>query len=372
MSDTQSIAALRPKIWQKELYQDVMDNLYFMKNGMMGKDSNSIIQIKDELTKEVGDTITYGLTAKLSGDGVDGDNELEGNEEAINAYSDSVAINQKRFGVRLKGILDEQTNAYDMRMDAKEKLSIRLQEFIERQFFLKMGGVRNVLLTDVAGNAVAGSALWSNSPAVIPAADEAAGFGARYLCADFAAGTDSLEATDLLSPALISRARVKAATASPKLIPLRINGKTYYVLFVHPWQAFDLKNNQTFSQAQREAQVRGDENPLFTGALGVWDGVIIHEHDYVPFLDISVAGYSFEGETAGTQAAVDVCRALLCGAQAGAFAKAKNPNGWVEKTFDYSNKTGFATGLIGGIQKITFNSKEYGVIAVDTAVTALV
>ena len=372
MSDTESIAALRPKIWQKELYQDVMDGLYFMKNGMMGTDSNNIIQIKDELTKEVGDTVTFGLTAKLTGAGVDGDNELEGNEEAISAYSDSVAINQKRFGVRLKGILDEQTNAYDMRMDAKNKLTIRLQEFIERQFFLKLGGVRNALLTDVAGLAVAVDCLWSNSPAVIPQADEAAGFGARYLCADYAAGTDSLETTDLITPAIISRARVKAQTASPKLIPLRYEGKNYYVLFIHPYQAFDLKNNQTFAQAQREAQVRGDANPIFTGALGIWDGVIIHECEYVPFLDVSVAGYSFEGDAVGTQCAVDACRALLCGAQAGAFAKAKNPNGWVEKTFDYSNKTGFATGLIGGIQKVSFNSKEYGVIAIDTAITALV
>lgn len=372
IGNTVSIDAMRPEVWQKELYKDVMDNLYFTQNNMMGKDENNIIQIKDELKKEQGDTVTFGLTAKLSGNGVSGDDELEGQEEKINAYSESVIISQKRFGVRLTGLLDEQKNAYDMRKDAKGKLSTRLQEFIERQFFLKLGGVTLVTVTDVAGSVVAADAAWGNTPDLYPQADTAAGYGARYLCADYTNGADSLASTDLLTPALISRARVKAATAAPKILPLRIGGKNHYVMFVHPWQAFDLKNNATFAQAQREAAARGPENPIFSGALGIWDGVIIHEHEYVPFLDISAVGYNFNTAAAGTSYGVDAFRALLCGRQAAGYAQAKNPNGWVEEKFDYKNKTGFATGLIGGIQKIMFNSKEYGVIAVDTAATALV
>ena len=93
--NTVSIDALRPKIWQKELYRDVMDNMYFTKNGMMGTETNNIIQLKDQLKKTKGDTITLPLTAKMSGDGVSGDNELEGNEEKINAYSESILIDEK-------------------------------------------------------------------------------------------------------------------------------------------------------------------------------------------------------------------------------------------------------------------------------------
>lgn len=372
MAQTVSIDAMRPEIWQAELYADVIDNMYFTANGMMGTGANNIIEIKDDLMKKNGDSITFGLTAKLTGSGVSGDDELEGNEEAISAYSESIAIDQKRFAVRLTGRLDEQKNAYDMRMDAKEKLSIRLQEFIERQFFLKLAGVTNTSLTDIAGNVVGTDCAWSNTPDYIPDADTAAGYGNRYLCADYAAGADSLAPTDLLTPALISRVRVKAANASPKIVPLKIGGKNHYILFVHPNQAFDLKNDATYAQAQREAGSRGDTNKIFTGALGVWDGVIVHEHEYVPFLDISVAGNSFRGAATGTDFTADACRALLCGCQAAGFAKCQNKNGWVEKSFDYGNKTGFATGLIGGIQKIMFNSKEYGVIALDTAITALV
>jgi N4-gp56 family major capsid protein len=104
-------------------------------------------------------------------------------------------------------------------------------------------------------------------------------------------------------------------------------------------QANDLKNDATFAQARREADVRGKDNPIFTGALGIWDGVILHEHEYVPFLDISVAGHNFTAAASGTDyAAVDAFRAILCGQQAVAFAKAgSDDEGWVEEMFDYKN-----------------------------------
>ena len=213
---------------------------------------------------------------------------------------------------------------------------------------------------------------WSNASTKIPDADTAAGYGDRYLCADYTNGADSLAATDLLTPALISRAGVKADTTSPKMIKLRVGGENFWVMFIHPWQGFDLKENAVFTQARREAEVRGKDNPIFTGALGIWDGVIIKQHEYVPFLDVSAAGHNFYAAAAGTDIGVDCFRGLLCGRQAAGFLKGKSKNTWVEKLFDYDDEVGFATGLIGGIQKLMFNSKEYGVIAVDTAATALV
>jgi N4-gp56 family major capsid protein len=237
IGNTKSTDALRQEIWAKDLYADVIANLYFTENGLMGKGANNIVELKDELAKEKGDTVTFGLTAKLSGDGVDGDDELEGNEEEINAYSEQISIDQKRFAVRLDGKLDEQKNAYDMRKDAKEKLTTQLTEFIERQIFLKLGGVTNVSLTDVSGTVVGKSCAWSNTPDYIPDADEAyTGNRYRYLNGA-AASTASLATTSLMTPALISQAKAKAQLASPKIQPLRINGKNYYVMFIHPWQA---------------------------------------------------------------------------------------------------------------------------------------
>jgi len=374
MANTVSDSGLRPELWQKVLYKNVKDNLYFSK--FMGTGDSNIIQIKEDLKKDRGDTITVPLTTKLIGNGITGDDELEGNEEAISAYSDSIVIDQVRNAVRMTGELDEQTNVYDMRSDAKDKLSMWAQEYLERQFFLKLGGVNNTSLTDVAGNVVGTRAAWSNAPARVPNDDIGAGYGDRYLCADYSNGLDSLAATDLITPELISRAKVKAETKQangmPTMRPIKIDGENHYVLFIHPWQAFDLKNNATYAQAQREAQIRGRSNPIFTGAMGVWDNVIIHVHEYVPFLDIDVAGNNFYSSGAGIDAGVDAFRALLCGAQAAVLATTKKSFIMREKDFDYGNKVGHSTGIMGGVQKITYNSVDYGVIALDTAATALV
>jgi len=374
MANTVSVDALRPEIWQKETMQNVMDELFF--NRFMGEGENNIVQIKNDLKKVSGDTITIPLTAKLSGNGVVGDAEIKGQEEAISSYSDQVVIDQVRHAVQLTGKLDEKKNAFDMRMNAKSQLSIWGREYIERQIFLKLGGVNNTSITDVAGNVVGTRALWSNTPAQVPTVDSAAGYGARYLCADYAAGADSLATTDLLTPELISRAKYKAmqkqANGMPKINPLRIDGRDHYVMFIHPWQAFDLKNNAVYAQAQREAGVRGDGNRIFTGALGMWDDVILYAHEYVPFLDISVAGNNFESATTGTDYSADCFRALLCGQQAIVFAQTTDSFKMVEETEDFQNKVGYCTGIIGGIQKLTFNSIDYGVVAVDTAATALV
>jgi len=54
VSNTRSIDSLRPEIWSKELYKDVMDNLYFTANGMMGEGSNNIIEVKNDLEKQKG------------------------------------------------------------------------------------------------------------------------------------------------------------------------------------------------------------------------------------------------------------------------------------------------------------------------------
>lgn len=373
MSNTVTIDALRQELWQKKLYADVMDKLYFTENGMMGSDINNIVQTKDELRKNKGDTVTFGLGIKLNGDGIVGDAEREGQEEAMTTYSQSVSIDSISNQVRLTGDLDEQKVPYDMREEAKDKLSIWMQEYIERQIFMKLGGVTTTSLLDIDGSTVySARATWSNSPNIVPTADEAAGKGERYICSD-ANGLDSLAATDILTPAIIGRAQVLAKLANPKIKPLRIKGKDYYILFIHPWQAYDLKHaaSSVWAQAQREAQMRGSDNPIFTGALGVFDGVIIHEHEYVPVV-VGNASRSFSASGTAVPNGVYAFRALLCGQQAGVFAQTKQSMKMVEKLFNYDSQAGFSAQMIGGIQKTAFNSEDYGVVSIDTGATILV
>jgi len=372
MPNTTSNSSLRAQLWQKALFSDVQDKLFFWNRNMMGESENSIVYVKNDLKEKKGGTINMGLGQKMSGDGVTGDGELEGQEESISYFADSVAIDQIRNAVRLTGRLDEQRSANNLREDAKEKGSTWIAEYIENQIFMKLGGVASTDLTRIDGSTVySGRAAWSNTGNAVPTADEAAGKGDRYLCTD-ASGLDSLQASDVLTTTFITRARVKAELASPRIQPIRVNGANHYVMFVHPWVAADLKTNSSdvWAQAQREAQTRGDNNPIFTGALGVWDNVILHEHEYVPTCQAS-ADFVDGATAAGARA----FRNLLVGQQACCMANASPlgqgaaPTFMGEKTFDYDNKAGMMVGYIGGIQKPTFNSLDYAVIAVDSGAT---
>ena len=90
MANTTSIASLRAKLWYKELFADVQTML-FMKR-FMGEGANNPIQVVRDLQKQAGNYIEFGLSTKLSGDGVTGDDELEGNEEEILTYQNELAI----------------------------------------------------------------------------------------------------------------------------------------------------------------------------------------------------------------------------------------------------------------------------------------
>lgn len=367
MANTITIDALRQELWSKELLDDVMRDVT---NSMqfMGEDSNNVVQVSRELSKRKGDIETFGLVARLSGDGVTGDDELEGNEEAMVSYSEQVAIDQIRNAVRLKGKLDAQKVVYDQIKEARENLRVWMKEFLARQIMLKLGGVTNTTLVDTNGVTVGGRAAWSNTPDFIPDADEAAGTGNRYLCAD-AGGTDDAGYTsaDTMSLDLVTKVAMRAKLANPQIQPLSADGESFYVMYLHPIQARDIRISSDWKTAQENAKVRSDRNPVFRGALGYWSNVLLLENEFVPWLDISVAGNSFRGAATGTDCVVDTARALLCGRQAVLFAEASNPEALVVEQFDYKNKDGVAASFIGGLQKAMFNSKEFGVFALDTA-----
>ncbi len=360
-----SIDALRQELWSKELLADVQREVT---NAMqfMGSGQNNVVNVSDNLKKNKGDTETFGLVARLAGNGVTGDSELEGNEESMQSYSEQVFIDQIRNAVRLTGKLDAQKTVYDQTKAARANLTMWIKEFICRQIMLKLGGVTNTSLVDTNGVVVGGRAAWSNTPDFIPDAVTAAGIGSRYLNAK-STGAANMGAGDILTLDLVTRAATIATLANPKIQKIQSGGESFYVMFVHPLSARDIRTSSDWKTAQQNARDRGEKNPVFRGALGYWSNVLLLENEFVPWLDVSVAGNSFRGAATGTDYAVDTARNLLCGQSAVLMAEASNPNALVVKTFDYENKDGVAATWMGGIQKAMFNSLEYGVVAVDTA-----
>ena len=111
------------------------------------------------------------------------------------------------------------------------------------------------------------------------------------------------------------------------------------------------------------AGMQSSKSPIFTGALGEYNGVVLHKANRVT---TGVNGSS------GAQITT-VRRAVLCGAQAAVFGYGGESNQemtWVEELFDYDNQLGVSAGMISGLKKTVFNSADFGTVVVSTYAAA--
>lgn len=108
------------KVWAKKLFVEALKATWFAK--FLGPTSNNLIQLRTELQKSAGDRVRVGLRMQLTGTGIQGDNTLEGNEEALTTYTCDVFIDQLRHAVRSAGQMSEQRIPFEIRNEAKEGL----------------------------------------------------------------------------------------------------------------------------------------------------------------------------------------------------------------------------------------------------------
>jgi N4-gp56 family major capsid protein len=338
--------ALAVKLWSKKLFQEALKETYVGR--FVGTSSNSLLQRKDETSKQAGDKITYGLRMQLSGAGVQGDTVLEGNEEALTTYSDSIYINQLRHAVKSGGKMSEQRVPFSVREEAMMGLKDWFADRIDTSFF-----------NQLAGNTVQSDTKYTgNNSVTAPSTNRI------IICETGSSAESDLDSNDTFNLSWIDHAVTRAKTASPLIRPIRVNGNDKFVLFLHPYQVRDLRTNTSTGQwldIQKAAMSGGQvsNNPIYTGALGEYNGVVLHESTRIP-----------TGNNAGTEITT-VRRGLFCGAQSGCIAFGQGFNGvssakWTEKLFDYENQLGVSGAIIMGLKKNIFNSEDFGTIVLSS------
>jgi len=340
---------LAVKLWSKRLSVEVLKNTWASK--FMGDTSSSLIQIKDETSKGPGDKITYGLRMQLSGAGVIGDGTLEGNEEALTTYNDSVVINQLRHAVRSAGRMSQQRVPFSIRDEALSGLRDWWTDRMDYSF-----------LNQIGGNTAQTQQQFTGLQA--PTGPDAN----HYLNSLSASSTqdENITSAYTYTLSLIDRAIERARTLTPAIRPVKIGGKDYWVQFIHPYQVTDLRTTTATGQwldIQKAVLTGGeiDDNPIFDGSLGVYNGAVIHSDIRVP-LGVN--------STTSTLAVANVRRAVLCGAQSAMLAYGRD-NGperftWVEELFDYENELGVSAGNIFGLKKTVFNSADFATIVTSS------
>ena len=352
-------------IWSRDLWQNARDQMFIKR--FTGTGDNSLIQRITDLTKtERGEKVLMHLVADLTTDGVVGDNQREGNEEAMQSYSLDLQIDLLSQQVRNKGKMSDQKSIINFREQARDKLAYWLANRIDQLAFLTLSGVSYAYQTN--GAARTRSALAQLSFA----ADVSAPTTNRHRRWDVsttntlqAGSTADVAAADVPSYEMIVQLVSYAKTHYVK--PLMSGGKEYYVLLVHPGTLAKLKMDSNYLNAIVNAAPKGDANPFFTGATVTVDGAVLHEHRMV-FNTLGLAS----GSKWGDGSLIDGTRTLLCGAQALAMADL-GPPGWAEETFDYGAQQGISVDKMFGLRKPKFMSpydgtvEDFGVIACDHA-----
>lgn len=327
--------ALTKKAWEEKLFRDSVKESYFSKFVSSGADN--IVTEKTQLTKDKGDEITCGLRMRLVGSGVTEGQILEGNEEKLSTHSMKITLKQYRHAVRDDGEMSRKRAMFSIGEESEMGLKDWMSEKIDQLCF-------DEISVGAGATADASKIFYKTSSGVLATGTAATAKSALTTA-------DSKLTLNMIS-FLKTWAQTGGNRAYIPLRPVKIKGKDYYVLLTHNDALYDLRVDSNFQQAMREAEVRGAENPLFTGAVAIWDQVVVHAHE-----NCAVA------TDAGAGSNVPWAKSVLMGAQALCWAWGKRPE-VIEETFDYQNEQGYGINMIAGVKKSKFNSLDYGSLGV--------
>jgi N4-gp56 family major capsid protein len=335
MADTQASAGLRKQQWESKFFTEYLTENRFTES--MGSDENSVIQLKEDLGKGRGDSISIALVNKLDQAAVLGSAMMEGAEEDMTSRSQRIYIDKRRNAVRIPE-MEEIKSAIDLRDAARAVLKDWAMKDLETQIITALMSINGVAFT---------SATAGQRDAWLVDNTDRALFGAAISNSVSGVHATSLatidNTADKLTPAAIDLMKELAVTANPKIPPVRVEkskGRRYYVLYANSRAFRDLRGNSAMQQAQREVALEAENNRLFEGGDLLWNGVIVKEVPDIPFV---------------TNGTIMTGPVFMAGAQAVAVAYGKR---WstITKTFDYGDKWGVAIEGIMGTTKITFGT----------------
>lgn len=348
-------------VWSRDVWRAARDQMFLKR--FMGTTQGSMVQVIKELTKtEKGEQAIFQLVADLVEDGVIGDNEREGNEEAMQSHSQIISLDLMTHGVRNKGKLADQKTVINFRETGRDNLAYWLADRCDQLAFLTMSGISYAYKPNGALR------VGSPFPSLSFAADVRAPSAKRSLMYDGTSlqASNTAAITTAFLPSYKMIVDLIAYAKEHYVRPLTDGGKQYFVLLVAPGTLAALKKDPDYQRAVVAVATKsGTDSPWFSGATVTVDGAVIHEHNKV---------YNTKGAAAGSKWGADGnvngTRTLLCGAQAMAMCDLGAPD-WVEKLFQYDSQQGINVDKMIGFLKPQFHSiyddsvEDFGIVAVD-------
>ncbi len=348
ISTTHELAA---KQWAEGLEAETL--LKISVSGLIGKGSDSVIQKRKLLEDHAGDRERVGLRLQDATAPKTSGQSVEGAEKTLRLKYMDVIIDEYAEAYRWENVMSRQRVTFEHRDEAKAALSDLFANAFDTGLFNQLAG-----MADPGGNAT----FQGHNPIVAPTAG-------NHL---FGSGTTeaTITTTGIMSLDLISKAKTYAKsgkTAFP-IRKARLPGfsEPMFVCIIHPFQNLQMRAQDTRWDNICNSAMQGGmigNNPMISGALGVWDETVIMESSRIPYGDNGTGG-------------IKTRRALFLGAQAAVCSGARlggTPDSfrWVEKLFDFDREMGVMGGFVAGLRKSVFSDEAGGANAVDFAVVVL-
>ncbi len=234
-----------PTFWAERLREDAIRSAFWGARFEGKEGSRKPIIVNEDFTKKPGETIKFNVVSQLHSAGVTGETSLKGSEDQLALGKYTLTVDCIRNAVAYTKNLEKRVN-FNIAQTIRTELSDWLKRRIDGDMFKAIiAGASNTIYS---GDATTEASLGANDHF----------------------GTEEID-------------RIKLALQRTA-IPIRSEGATgeeeeYYGCVISEIDEYWLKGDAVWSQAQRDAGPRDyTKNRIFTGALGIYNGVILYVH----------------------------------------------------------------------------------------------
>ncbi|MBE3116609.1 N4-gp56 family major capsid protein [Candidatus Bathyarchaeota archaeon] len=234
-----------PEWWSERLRDDAIRRAFWGARFEGKEGSRKPIIVNEDFTKKPGDVIHFNVVSQVFTPGVTGETTLAGKEGKLALGQYNLTVDWIRNAMAYTKALEKRVN-FNIAQTIRAELSDWMARHIDSAMFKAIiDGATNTIY---AGDATSVASLGANDHF----------------------GTEEID-------------RIKLAL-SRTAIPIRVEGQNgeeeeYYGAVISEIDEYWLKGDSVWSQAQRDAGPRDyAKNRIFTGALGMYNGVIIYVH----------------------------------------------------------------------------------------------
>lgn len=260
--------------WSSIVHVETQDETFFAKSGMTAKDTGrepsherrvgAPIILKDELRRGPGEEVRIRMRRQLTRTPrtsayTYGTTSMTGNEEAL-VYNDvrvPLWLLKNSTGHDSPDVMYHRTSA-DLEQDSEDALKEWLIENHEE-------AILDCFYDKFPYFVIADSIILATTTA-----------HPRTYYAGAVQSAGAMDAAYVLNAREAQRMRSYAINR--RLNPIKMDGKKAFVVLADTFCLNDLKNDPVF-QAQQNANDRGSDNPLISGAVGSYNNLYFHEYE---------------------------------------------------------------------------------------------